>query len=159
MQECRSVPLSWVQHAHSGRPPELGWRATTARKRVMVPRRHFQVMRPSVSRRGGQSPRYTASTHVTKGRTGGIMVMLGPWCCLTSGHPPQGRPTPKLDRPQIFSLAVSSSSGKSGSSWCPRSQAGLPQVCPRRVGDRGFPSHWCSPLLSAPAHSLPLCDL
>ena len=66
----------------------------------MVPRRHFRAMRPSVSRRGGQSPRFrerkvpgTASTHGTGER---IVGMLGLRCRLTSGHPPQGRPTPTL---------------------------------------------------------------
>ena len=38
----------------------------------------------------------SASTHVTGVHTGGIMGMLGPWCGLTSGYLPQGRPTPKL---------------------------------------------------------------
>ena len=37
-------------------------------------------MRPSVSLRG---------THGAGGRTSGIVGMSGPWCCLTSGHPPQ----------------------------------------------------------------------
>ena len=80
----------------------------------------------------------SASTHVTGGRTGGIMGMLGPLCELTSGHLPQGRPAPKLagdgpkhqraltqkklDRPQLFFLTVSSSSVS-----CRRSVGRLPR--------------------------------
>ena len=49
------------------------------------------------------------------------------------------RPTPKLDRPPLFlTLTVSSCSGKSGPSWCRRSQAGVLQVRPRSVGGRGL---------------------
>ena len=48
-------------------------------QRVMVPWRHFQAMRPSVSRRRGQRPRYR-ETHGASGRTSGIVGMLGPWC-------------------------------------------------------------------------------
>ena len=45
----------------------------------------------------------------------------------TSGHQPQNW----TGRRYFLTLAVSSRSGKSGLSWCPRWQAGLPQVCPR----------------------------
>ena len=41
-------------------------------QRVMVLWRHFQAMRPSVSHRGGQSPRYR-ETHGTGVRTSGIV--------------------------------------------------------------------------------------
>ena len=51
-------------------------------------------MRPSVSRREGQSLRYR-ETHGTGGRTSSIVGMLGPWCRLTSGHPPQRATNPK----------------------------------------------------------------
>ena len=64
-------------------------------QRVMVPWRHFQTMRPSVSRREGQSPRYR-ETHGNGGCTSSIVGMLGPWCRLTCAPPPsprKGRPT------------------------------------------------------------------
>ena len=46
---------------------------------VLNGEQHFQAMRRSVSRRGGQSPRYR-ETHGTGGRTSGIVGMLGLWC-------------------------------------------------------------------------------
>ena len=55
---------------------------------VLNGEQHFQAMRPSVSRRGGQSPKYR-ETHGTGGRTSGIVGMPGLWCRLTSGHSPQ----------------------------------------------------------------------
>ena len=80
-----------------------------------------------------------AGVSVPAGRTGGIMGMLGPWCCLTSGHPPQGATSsktggrltqgpagtnPKTGQAAVifFSLTVSSSSVS-----CQRSVCRLPR--------------------------------
>ena len=65
-------------------------------QRVMVPWRHFQAMRPSVSRRGGQSPRYREYarywwTYQRYRGNAGTKVSSHKRALL-----PQGRPTPKL---------------------------------------------------------------
>ena len=113
---------------------------------VMVPWNHFQAMRPTVSRRGRQSPRYREyarywwkyQRHRGSAGTHGVDSQ--------AGTPPQGRTNPNWratdpstsglqphnwsGRPLFLTFSVSSSSGKSGPSWCSRSQAGVCQVYP-----------------------------
>ena len=82
---------------------ESRFRQNTAREgmgaacsqRVMVPGRRFQAMRPSVSRPG------RAKSQAQRVRTLLVYVPAALWecwnrCRFTSGHPLQGRPTPKL---------------------------------------------------------------
>ena len=85
-------------------------------QRVMVPVWHFQAMRPSVSRRRGQSPRYREYARLAPGRAksqvprdarywwtyqrhrgnAGTMVLTHKRAPPPPPPPRKGRPTPKL---------------------------------------------------------------
>ena len=58
-------------------------------QRLAPGRAKSKVPRVRASRAGEGKVPGTASTHVTGGRTSGIVGMLGPWCRLTSRHQPQ----------------------------------------------------------------------
>ena len=94
----------WLSSSRVGPsiPCESLSRQNTAREGRALPARTGSWCKVGVSkprdpapRAGGQSPRYR-ETHGTGGRTGSVVGMLGLRCRLTSGHPPQGRPTQKL---------------------------------------------------------------
>ena len=82
-------------------------------QRVMVPWRHFQAVRPSVSRRRGQSPRYR-ETHGTGGRTCSTVGMLGSWCKLKRAPPAKG------DQPKNWRATDPSTSGHQPHNWAGR---------------------------------------
>ena len=96
----------------------------------------------------------SASAHVTSGRSGGIVACWDHCVDSQAGTSRKGDqpknwratdPNTSGRQPQnwtgrrcVLTSTVSSSTGKSGPSRCPKSQARLPQVCLRRVGGRGF---------------------
>ena len=85
--QCRLLAVR-VSSPRKATSAQKGGGRHNCSQRVMVPWRHFQAMRPSVSRWGAQSPRYREHAG---GRTSGTVGMLGPRRRLTSGHSPQGR--------------------------------------------------------------------